>query len=221
MLEAPRGLVAHNCINLRLPAHGAFLDYDYRVEQRVITTAELLSNALDPENLSVVDLEVSSGCLVDNLDGTWTYTPVADDNGEVSFVYGISDGTVRIDTSASLTITPVNDAPTGTVTIDDTTPTTTFSITASNDIHDADGVGSISYQWEAMLMGTALMRASPPKPPLRWATSLPALRRPWVAGSGPAMTDEAVVPRELNLNDADHRVASLIRGALNSFGMLR
>ncbi|MDH4570050.1 tandem-95 repeat protein [Pseudomonas sp. BN414] len=83
---------------------------------REITQAELLANADDIEGdeLTAVDLAIASGngSLVDNLDGTWTYTPALNDDSEVSFSYTISDGDLTVAGSASLDITPVNDAPT-------------------------------------------------------------------------------------------------------------
>ena len=84
---------------------------------RVITQAQLLSNAndVDGDPLTAQNLSISagSGSLVDNLDGTWTYTPALNDDTAVSFSYDITDGTATINSgSASLDITPVNDAPT-------------------------------------------------------------------------------------------------------------
>ena len=84
---------------------------------RLITQAELLSNAndVDGDPLTAQNLSISagSGTLVDNLDGTWTYTPALNDDTAVSFSYDISDGTATINSgTASLDITPVNDAPT-------------------------------------------------------------------------------------------------------------
>ena len=83
---------------------------------RLITQAELLANANDIEgdSLTATGLAISAGNggLVDNGDGTWTYTPAADDDSSVSFTYTITDGTDTVGGSASLDITPVNDAPT-------------------------------------------------------------------------------------------------------------
>jgi len=80
-----------------------------------ITTAQLLANAqdVDGDTLSIVGLQLTggSGVLSDNGDGTWTFTPTADWNGEVSFSYGVSDGSVTVPNTATLTVTPVNDAP--------------------------------------------------------------------------------------------------------------
>jgi large repetitive protein len=91
---------------------------------RVITQAQLLGNAADVENntLTASALAVTSGggSLVDNGDGTWTYTPAANYNGAVAFSYTITDnGTTNgaadpksVAGTANLTITTVNDAPT-------------------------------------------------------------------------------------------------------------
>ncbi|MDJ0807989.1 MAG: putative Ig domain-containing protein, partial [Gammaproteobacteria bacterium] len=84
---------------------------------RLITQAELLANANDDDgdSLTAASLAINSGSgtLLDNGDGTWNYTPALNDDSGVSFSYTISDGVAApIATSASLDITPVNDAPT-------------------------------------------------------------------------------------------------------------
>ena len=85
---------------------------------RTITQAELLANASDVEgdSLTATGLAISAGLgtLVDNGDGTWDYTPAANDDTSVSFSYTIGDGTDTVAGSATLDITPVNDAPTTT-----------------------------------------------------------------------------------------------------------
>ena len=82
---------------------------------RIITEAELLANASDIEGdaLSVTGLAISSGngSVVDNGDGTWTYTPTADDESSVEFSYEVTDGQDSVVGSATLDILPVNDAP--------------------------------------------------------------------------------------------------------------
>jgi VCBS repeat-containing protein len=82
---------------------------------RLITQAELLANAgdADGDDLTATGLAITSGngSLVDNGDGTWTYTPAQNDNTAVGFSYTISDGAVGVAASATLDITPVNDAP--------------------------------------------------------------------------------------------------------------
>jgi len=81
-----------------------------------VTTAELLagSSDLDGDALSVSGVALSdaaSGALVDNLDGTWTFTPATDWNGSLILNYSVSDGTASVAGSAALTVTAVNDGP--------------------------------------------------------------------------------------------------------------
>jgi len=82
---------------------------------RVITQAELLANASDVDNasLTATNLAISSGSgtLVNNGNGTWTYTPALNDFTAVSFSYTITDGSLSAAGSATLDLTPVNDAP--------------------------------------------------------------------------------------------------------------
>ena len=53
------------------------------------------------------------GTLVVNADGTFKYTPTANFNGTDSFTYKVNDGTVDSNIATfTLTVTPVNDAPT-------------------------------------------------------------------------------------------------------------
>ena len=95
---------------------------------RLITQSELLANAgdSDGDGLTASGLAVSSGngSLTDNGDGTWSYTPAADDDTDVSFVYTIADGVENVAGTATLDITPVNDPP--------TTPTVTLTAVAED-----------------------------------------------------------------------------------------
>jgi Ca2+-binding RTX toxin-like protein len=80
-----------------------------------ITLAQLLANAADAngDTLSVTALTASSGTLVDNMDDTWTFTPADDDDTGVTFNYNVTDGEAPVvATTATLDLTPVNDAPT-------------------------------------------------------------------------------------------------------------
>ena len=83
---------------------------------RVITEVELLANAADIDNVSLTasSLQASSGTLTDNNDGTWDFTPAANDDTDVSFTYTVTDGVDDVAGSATLDITPVNDIPTNT-----------------------------------------------------------------------------------------------------------
>ncbi|MDG2746645.1 tandem-95 repeat protein [Vibrio parahaemolyticus] len=82
----------------------------------IITTEELLSNVDDgdKDTLSVENLIIDkgNGTLVDNGDGTWTFTPQIDDDTEVSFTFDIiDDEDLVVSGSANLDILPINDAP--------------------------------------------------------------------------------------------------------------
>ncbi len=82
----------------------------------VITAADLLAGASDVDagdtlSISALSLAAGSGTLVDNGDGSWTFTPTADWNGDVAFDFSVTDGTATTNSTASLTVTPVNDAP--------------------------------------------------------------------------------------------------------------
>ncbi len=61
-----------------------------------LTQDQLLTNATDVDGdlLSVENLSVSDGTLVDNDDGTWSLTPDNNFNGEIQLNYDINDGTV-------------------------------------------------------------------------------------------------------------------------------
>lgn len=73
---------------------------------RLITQAQLLSQASDPDSISLtatgLAITTGNGNLVDNGNGTWTYTPAQDDDTQVSFGYVISDGVLTTAGSATL-----------------------------------------------------------------------------------------------------------------------
>ncbi|MFZ4859316.1 MAG: DUF4347 domain-containing protein, partial [Desulfuromonadaceae bacterium] len=91
---------------------------------RLITQAELIANASDTEGntltASALAITSGNGTLSSNGDGTWNYTPAANDDTSVSFSYTITDnGTTNgaadaksVGGTATLDITTVNDAPT-------------------------------------------------------------------------------------------------------------
>uniref|UniRef100_UPI0021D49BB3 cadherin-like domain-containing protein n=1 Tax=Methylobacter psychrophilus TaxID=96941 RepID=UPI0021D49BB3 len=84
-------------------------------QARVITQAELLGNAvdLDANTLTATNLSLASsnGTLVDNANGTWSYTPLLNDATSVSFNYTITDSVSPtaglVAATATLDITPV------------------------------------------------------------------------------------------------------------------
>ena len=80
-----------------------------------ITAATLLAGVTDVDgpSLSITSVSVASGggSIVNNGNGTWTYTPAANFNGPVSFNYTAFDGSLSASSTASLTLAAVNDAP--------------------------------------------------------------------------------------------------------------
>ena len=77
-------------------------------------TIDLVGSASDAngDELSITNLtEVSNGQLVDNGDGTVTYSPDEDWNGKDSFHYTVSDGKLTDTTEVTVTVNPVNDSP--------------------------------------------------------------------------------------------------------------
>src|SRR5205807_7411853 len=81
----------------------------------LITQAQLLANASDVDgpSLTATGLAIATGggTLVNNNNGTWSYTPALNDDTSVSFSYTVTDGSLTAPGSASLDIIPVNDAP--------------------------------------------------------------------------------------------------------------
>ena len=120
---------------------------------RLITQAELLANASDVDgpSLTAVNLAISSGkgTLVNNHDGTWTYMPALNDDTAVTFSYAVSDGIAApVATTASLDITPVNDAPTVANAIADQGATQGSPFTfqfAGNTFNDVDTGDTLNY----------------------------------------------------------------------------
>ncbi|MFA0026817.1 cadherin-like domain-containing protein, partial [Vibrio sp. 10N.261.49.A5] len=80
-----------------------------------ITQEDLLANArdLDGDQLTALNLATDdeSVTITDNGDGTYTLTPDADFNGNVSFTFDVSDGDDVVSTNLELTVSPVNDGP--------------------------------------------------------------------------------------------------------------
>src|SRR5712671_4853267 len=112
-----------------------------------ITAATLLAGVSDVDgpSLSITAVSVASGggSLVNNGNGTWSYTPAANYNGPVGFNYTASDGSLTSSSTASLTLAAVNDAPVATpVTLAAGTEDTAYTITAATllaGVTDVDG----------------------------------------------------------------------------------
>lgn len=82
-----------------------------------VSAADLLAgfSDVDGDTLSVSGLTANHGTLVDNHDGTWTFTPAANYNGPVSLSYTVVDGNGgTVAASQSFSLAAVNDAPVAT-----------------------------------------------------------------------------------------------------------
>lgn len=111
----------------------------------VITPEALLGGVsdIDGPSLTITDVTINSGggSIFLSETGSWTYTPASNYHGPVSFNYTVSDGSLTASSTASLTLTAVNHAPTvsgpvtGTVT-EDGTP---GFLNALANASDADG----------------------------------------------------------------------------------
>ncbi|MCZ8272044.1 MAG: Ig-like domain-containing protein, partial [Beijerinckiaceae bacterium] len=78
-----------------------------------LTTAGLLAgwSGGNGTTLSVLNLTASSGTLTNLGNGSWGFQGATNDDTSVTFSYQVSDGTVAIAATATLDLTPVNDAP--------------------------------------------------------------------------------------------------------------
>ena len=121
------------------------------------TLIDVLDNDSDvdaTDSLTITQVRSSNGSgttenngTVSISDGKVSYTPADNFNGSDSFQYLASDGTTDGGlTTVTVTVNPVNDDPTGAVTISGTAKTGQ-TLTADNTLADVDGLGAISYQW--------------------------------------------------------------------------
>ncbi|MUK66271.1 tandem-95 repeat protein [Aliivibrio fischeri] len=82
---------------------------------QTITTTELIANTVDVDTndagqLSIANLHADRGTLVDNKDGTFTFTPDHNYNGQVHFTYDVQDAHGGLThTGANTTLSAVDD----------------------------------------------------------------------------------------------------------------
>ena len=83
---------------------------------QTITATELLANTIDVDTndigkLTITNLYADHGSVLDNHDGTYTFTPDADYNGQVHFTYDVQDAHGGVTaTGATLQLVAVSDA---------------------------------------------------------------------------------------------------------------
>ena len=82
-----------------------------------ISQTDLLTgfSDVDGDTLSVSNLTASNGSLVNNNNGTWSFTPAANYNGAVNLTYNVTDGKGgSTEATQSFSLAAVNDTPTAT-----------------------------------------------------------------------------------------------------------
>ncbi|WP_157897860.1 Ig-like domain-containing protein [Mycolicibacterium rutilum] len=127
------------------PVNDAPVAHDdaYSIVEDSILTGNVLSNDVDIDRDSLTASLVSgpaSGTLVLNPDGTFTYTPVPNYSGTVSFTYEASDGsTTRSTGVVTITVTAVNDAPVAGEDFFTTPEDTAYTGNVLNNDSDAEG----------------------------------------------------------------------------------
>jgi Ca2+-binding RTX toxin-like protein len=82
----------------------------------IINAVDLLAGFSDVDAgniLAVANLTTNNGTLVNNNNGTYSFTPTANFNGNITLTYDVTDGTASLTGQTnSFSVTPVNDAPT-------------------------------------------------------------------------------------------------------------
>ena len=115
-----------------------------------INAADLLAGFSDVDagdTLSVANLTATNGALVNNNNGTYTFTPTANFNGAVNLTYGVTDGTDTLTgQTQTFSVTAVNDAPTvtgETITTSQNTgnPVVNVTVDLGNNLFDPDANG--------------------------------------------------------------------------------
>ena len=113
--------------------------------------ATLIQGFYDPDGdtLKVVGLLADSGDVSELGGGQWLFTPDSQFSGTVTFDYLVLDSKGgEVQGSLDLTMLQVQSPPTGEVTIIGI-PQQNETLTASNSLNDSNGLGVITYQWQA------------------------------------------------------------------------
>jgi len=107
-------------------------------------TVDLLANDTDMEGdeltVTAATVPAEQGTLVDNGDGTVTFTPAPDFNGTATISYSITDGNGGTDSAEhTIEVTPVNDDPVAVDDLETTDEDTPVTIDLIG--NDTDAVG--------------------------------------------------------------------------------
>ncbi len=120
------------------------------LDEDTSATFDVLANDsdLDGDVLSVDSFtQPANGSVVQNPDGTFTYTPAADYNGNDTFTYTVSDGSSLVTETVNIVVNPINDAPIAgpdTITLDEDT-VATFDVLANDSDVDGDALSVESF----------------------------------------------------------------------------
>ncbi|MCP4474227.1 MAG: tandem-95 repeat protein, partial [Gammaproteobacteria bacterium] len=126
-------------------------DFGTTAEDNAITLNLLANDSdIDGDILSVISLTQPANGTVVNNGSDVTYTPNANYNGSDNFSYTVSDGNDgEAQATVTITVTPVNDPPVGAPTIVGTPTQGQILTTNTAGISDADGLGTLHYEWRA------------------------------------------------------------------------
>ena len=144
-----------------LPTGSVTIDDTTPTEDQLLTAANTLADA---DGLGAISYtwqradDVAFTINVTTLGTGATFTPGDTAVGKylrVTAGYTDGHGTAesRCHSAVTAAVANVNDSPTGSVTINDTTPTQDQLLTAANTLADADGLGAISYTWQGRTTG--------------------------------------------------------------------
>ena len=128
-------------------------DGDTLAAVRIDSLPASTSGSLALNGTAVIVAQVIPVASIPNL----VYTPVTNVNGDATFTFSVSDGTVfsTPPATATITVNAVNDAPSGTVTITGTTTQGETLTADTSGITDADGPDPLpfTYQWNTHASG--------------------------------------------------------------------
>jgi VCBS repeat-containing protein len=114
-------------------------------EDITFTTANVLDNDSDPDTsdtLTIVSIDTNGtiGTVIDNQNGTFTYSPEANFNGSDSFTYQICDTNDACDAATvTITVDPVNDPPVANDESATTPEDVPITVNVTNNDTDVDG----------------------------------------------------------------------------------
>ncbi|WP_159351354.1 tandem-95 repeat protein [Roseomonas harenae] len=128
------------------------VDDTFRAKEDDTPLIDVLDNDTDVDstNLTLTSVRSSNDLVtVEIVDNKVLVTTTENFHGDVNITYELSDGSASdLDGKISVTFDPINDAPTGSVTVTGTAKEGE-TLTASNTLQDVDGMGEVSYRWFA------------------------------------------------------------------------